>query len=830
MNLDLWWGDVRFACRNAARRPAFTALVVITLALGIGAGSAVFALVDAVLLRSLPYRDPSRLVFVWQTLPSEHVLEVEATPFDFTAWQRARSFASLALVSAESVTVSARAGSAEPERIPAARVSSSLMPLLGLEPRVGRRFSPAEDRADAPPTAILSDGLWRRRFGGSRAALGSSILVNGVPHTIVGVMPPRTLLPGALAGNDDLWLPARFSPEERTNPISHNYTIVGRLADGVTTAAAGAEMTVLAKAIAAEHPDTHKGLGVRLVPLQEQTVGAIRPALFVLLAGVVLLIAIACANAATLLLAQTAQRQQELALRSAIGATSLRLLALALAESLLLALLSGAAGLMFGAWTLRLLLPVFAGALPPGVDAAIDQRAAFAVLALSVTIGVAFALMVAAHRPEQRLLERLQSGVRMTGSARATRTRNVLVATQIALAVVLLASGGLMLRSFARLQHVTPGFDTDHLLTFRLALPDDSYRSAGERTRFAAELTARLRALPGVETAFVNSRLPFGGSRGADGIAIEGRPAAPGDMLVVDQRETTPEYFRGMHIRLRQGREFAATDDARGEPVAIVNRAMAERVLAGWRCAQSPRPCDGRRRRERLAADYRRGGGRAAHQPRSHSRARAVPAVRADAVADLQRRAADGWRPDGRRRVGARRCPDAGPQPPCVRRPYDGGSRRFVDRTDTRDCIAAAGHGAARSGTRGDRDLWFDLVLRGAASGRNRGADCARRNPDLRSASRARTCARAVRDWRGGGHGDRAGVDAAPRHDAVRDPNDGSRDVRRRDRRAAGDDRRRQHRPRTARHAGGSAYGASGRLTSRYAPLACSRSRKKSTA
>jgi len=372
-----------------------------------------------------------------------------------------------------------------------------------------------------------------------------------------------------------------MSAAERDNAISHNYTVVGRLAHDAAPAQAAGEMTTIAATIAADHPDTHRGIGVRLVPVAEQTVGQVRPALMVLLVGIALLLVIACANAATLLLARTSDRHQELAVRMAIGATGGRLLSLALAETLLLSLLGGLAGLAVGDWTLRALLPMFADALPAGAHIDVDARAALVTAALSVAIGVVLAFMVAAHKPTGHLVESLHSAARSTGGARGNRVRGFLVSVQIALAVLLLAAGGLMIRSVNRLRHVQPGFSADHLLTFRIALPDEAYGSGTETARFVDTLIARLQDQPGVLTAAANSRLPFGGSRGANGVAIQGRPAAPGDLLVVDQREVTPAYFRTMGIRLVRGREFSSRDDARAEGVTVINRTMAARFWPG---------------------------------------------------------------------------------------------------------------------------------------------------------------------------------------------------------------------------------------------------------
>jgi putative ABC transport system permease protein len=583
MLLDMWRGDCRFAWRTALRRPAFTALVVCTLALGLGVASAVFALVDPVLLRPLPYRDPSRLVFVWQTLPAHNVFEVEAAPADYTAWRRARSFEDLALVQGESVTLTAgpREAGAEPERVRGARVSASLFPLLGFAPRAGRGFTPEEDADAAAPVVVLGDGLWRRRFGARADALGARVDIDGLPHTIVGIMPRGAHLPPPLAGDDELWMPMRMTPAEGENAISHNYTVIGRLAPGADVKTAAAEMSAVAAAQAAEQPDTHRGIGARVVLVSEQASAQLEPALLALLGAVALLVLIAAANAATLLLARTLERHHELALRSAVGASRSRLVSLAMAEALIHAVLGALAAVVVGSWVLRLLLPFLGDALPAGIEPGIDARVSLATLAVACLVGVCIGALNAWHGPRLCLADDLRGGSRSTAGARAGRARLLLVTSQIALAVVLLAGAGLLGRSFAKLRAVDPGFDPRGVLTFRLALPDVRYGAASGRAAFARSLVERLEAAPEVESAAVISRLPFGGSRGANGFEIAGRPAAPGDLRIADQREVTPAYFRALSIRTIGGRTFTAGDDGRAEPVVVVNRAMADAFWGG---------------------------------------------------------------------------------------------------------------------------------------------------------------------------------------------------------------------------------------------------------
>jgi predicted permease len=320
MSLDLLFRDFALAARNAFRRPGFTLLVVLTLALGIGVNSAVFALLDSVLLRPLPYREPSRIAFLWQTFPSQNIQELEPTAFDYDAWQSLRSFSAIAMARTDTFTLT---GGDNPERVRGSRITSTMMPLLGITPRLGRNFSAEEDLDGTAPVAILSDGLWRRRFGSDADVVGRVVQIDGQSRTIVGVMPRGVSLPGPLAGEDDLWMPARLSPADRVTEIFHSQKILGRLRDGVTLEQASAELETLATQLAAERP-SHRGLGARLTPVTEQTVRSIRPALLLIAGSVGLLLLVASANASTLLLARASNRSHELAVRRPGGAPPAR--------------------------------------------------------------------------------------------------------------------------------------------------------------------------------------------------------------------------------------------------------------------------------------------------------------------------------------------------------------------------------------------------------------------------------------------------------------------------------------------------------------------------
>ena len=566
--------DLRLASRNAARRPGFTLLVALTLALGLGVNSAVFALLDAVLLKPLPYRDPSRLVFVWQTLPEHNVFEVEATPFDYAAWHGVNSFSSLALIRRDTFTL---AGDGEsPERVRGSRVAASLMPLLGITPQLGRGFTADEDTDAAPPVVVLSNGLWRRRFGGDPAVLGRSIRINDVPHTLVGIMPPGASLPGPLAGDDAVWVPVRMTAAEREGATSHNYTVVARLADGVSFERAAAELTAFAARMAAEHPESHRAIGARLVPLGEQTVRAIRPALLVIGGGVALLLLVACANAATLLIARAASRRREIAVRAALGASRRRLLSQAIAECLVYSTLGGVSGLIVGRWALRGLLPLFAASLPPSLSVDVDARAVLFTAVVTLVLGVVFGCVIACQRPRS-LADALSSSAR-TIAGGSGRSRTVLVVAQVTLAVVLLAAAGLMLTSVSKLSRVSPGFNAERVLTFKLALTGSSYASSESRVAFTADLVQRLQATAGIRSAALTSQIPFGGTRGATVVAIEGRPRVAGEpSIIIDQRHITPGYFQTMGVPLLKGRGLTAADDRLAEPVTVINRTMADR-------------------------------------------------------------------------------------------------------------------------------------------------------------------------------------------------------------------------------------------------------------
>jgi putative ABC transport system permease protein len=569
------------ALRNIVRRPAFTLPALLTLALGAGAVSAAFTLLDAVLLRPPAYPHPERLVFVWQTLPRMGVRDLETTPADFGEWtdDRRDTFESLALVAADSFALT---GDGDAERVRGARVSASMWATLGVAPELGRAFSEAEDVEGNGFVVVLSHNLWRRRFAARPQAVGQTIDIDGRPHRIVGVMPATFVLPEPLALNDQLWVPLAFSRAEAHNRVSHNYTVIGRLRQGISIRAADATMAAWARRAAAATPDAHKDLGARAVAVRDQAVKDVRTTLIALVAAAGLVMLIACSNLANLSLARIVGRRHELAVRAALGASRMQLAGLLVAESLLVALGGGALGLVAGGWALRALWPVVGSTLPASTSASVTGAVVVFTLAASLAGGLLCGAIssVAAARGAARDGSGFGDRSGHTGPPR--RTRAALVVSQVALATMLLAAVGVLIRSLVRLSQVDPGYSVERVLTFRVALPDAAYAGAARRLAFVRRFSNEIASLPGVERAGVTSRLPLGGSRGATAFTIDGRvPAARDEQLMADQREVTPGYFSAMRIRVLSGRPFDDEDDENAQGVAMVNKTMAARFWPG---------------------------------------------------------------------------------------------------------------------------------------------------------------------------------------------------------------------------------------------------------
>jgi putative ABC transport system permease protein len=564
--------DLRYAVRMLLKSPGFTAVAVFTLALGIGANTAIFSVVNAVLLRPLPYPDSDRLVQVASTHRQlERWYDWVSYP-DFVDWRNEnRVFENMAAYRTFGFNL---AGGGQPEFVPGMFVSASLFSVLRAEPTLGRSFLPEEEQPGRNRVVIISHGLWQRRFGSDPGLIGKAVQIDGESYTVVGIMPPSFNFPPAGWRNRDIWVPGTRGPE-RDDRNSHNHWVVARLKPGVTIEQAQANMEAIARSLGQRYPGD-RYMGVRVTLLQEKVANNIRPALLVLMGAIGLVLLIACANLANLLLARGVTRQKETAVRQALGASRRRLLRQWLTESLLLALLGGAAGLLLAFQGIELLIR-WGPNLPRLEETTIDLRVLAFTFLLSLASGLIFGIAPALQSSKIDLQEALkESGTRSPVLGRA-RTRSLLVMAEVALALMLLVSAGLLIRSFVRLLEVDPGFNPERILTGEILLPTPKYAEPRRQVAFFKEAVERVEALPGVQAAGGSSSVPlFDNDTG--GIQIEGRPEPhPGELAVEAERpKVTPGYFRAMGIPLLRGRTFTWADNQDSLPVAIISKMAAE--------------------------------------------------------------------------------------------------------------------------------------------------------------------------------------------------------------------------------------------------------------
>jgi putative ABC transport system permease protein len=575
--MDTLLQDLRYAVRTLLRSPGFTLVAALTLALGIGANTAIFSVVNAALLRSLPYPDPDRLVQVWQDSPSRGIASFPFSPGDFADLRsQARTLSGVAAIQSSSFNLT---GDGEPVRVGAARVSASFFDVLGRRPTLGRGFAAAEEREGADHVAVIGQGLWKQRFGGDRRVVGRTLLLNGERYTIVGVVSTGVAIPRDV----ELWVPWALTAQDLANHGGHYATVVGRLAPGATMERAWQELSAVGARIAAQHPDTNTGFGMHLVPLRDELVRQVRPALLVLFAAVGLLLLIACANVSNLLLARAASRSREIAVRAALGAGRWRLVRQLLVESVVLGLAGGAAGLLLAAWGVGLIVRAAGDALRLPTAVSIDGGVLAFTFAVAVLTGVLFGLVPALHASRLDLHETLKEGGRSgTGDARRARSRALLVVAETALAMVLLVGAGLLVKSFATLAGTDPGFRVEHVLTGSIDLPQAAYGTPERQAAFFRALDERAAAIPGVRSAGAATTLPLSGATARIGFHVVGTPpAAPGEQTATGYDVVTPGYFEAIGIPLRRGRTFTARDDAHAPGAVVINEAMARRYFAG---------------------------------------------------------------------------------------------------------------------------------------------------------------------------------------------------------------------------------------------------------
>ena len=581
--MQFFWQDLRYGFRTLLRNPGFCAVAILALALGIGPNTAIFTMVNAVLLKPLPVPEPNRVVMIWGTLLKSGFDQMPVSAADYLEWQKqARSFDAMSAAFAIPEFGLNVSGAGDPERVSAALASKEFLPALGIKPIAGRNFLPEEDRPGGPPAVMVSHALWQRRFHSDPAAIGRILTIDGIPRTVVGVVPHEL---GEMVAAD-LWLPTAINPNdpERRN---HQFGIVARLKSGVTLAEARAEMNVIARRLESAYPATNTGWGVTLFPMAEMFTGRIRPVLLILLGAVGLLLLIACANLANLLLARAATREKEIAIRGALGAGRLRLIRQLLTESLVLALTGGALGLTLASYGVRLMRGIVPDMFPMLQHMSVDVPVLAFTFGISILTGLLFGLVPAWRSSHTDLNTTLKEAAGRSESAGGShRIRSFLLAGEVALAVLLSVSAGLLLRSFVRVTEVNPGVRTANILTMNLSLPEVKYDTPLKRAAFYKDLIERLDALPGVRSAgavlFLPLRVSILSFRiGVNGFQIQGRPPLPPDQRpLADYRTATPGYFSTMGIALRKGRLFDQHDDQDAKRVALVNEAMVRKHFA----------------------------------------------------------------------------------------------------------------------------------------------------------------------------------------------------------------------------------------------------------
>jgi len=570
--------DLRHGARLLVRSPGFTAIAIAALAIGIGANSAIFSVVHALLLQPLPYPDSERLTMIWEhNVPRNNRSNV-VSPGNFIHWREMnRSFEDLAIFTMTFKTTLTAGG--DPREFPAQAASAEFFPVLGVAPKLGRVFT-KEDETQQRRVVVISERMWRGTFGADPSIVDRSVVLNGLANTIVGVMPAWFSI---LDGTVDVWIPLGLPPAART-PRGRGGFVVGRLKAGVSPEAAHEDMVRVHAELTRMFPNFNTGWTARVVPLKEHLAGEIRPALLVLLGAVAFVLLIACANVANLLLARATARSRELAVRAALGAARVRLVRQMLGESLVLAAAGGAAGLLLAWWTIRALRVVVAQRVPiHRLDTVtLDGTVlAFTVLAALVS-GLFFGLVPALTASGGNLHESLKEGGRTGTAARGARVRSVFVVVEVAIALVLLVGAGLLIRSFTQLLSIDRGFDSSRLSTMRVSLPGSRYGEAAQRVQFFQRLQDRVAALPGVHAAGAISALPLSGPGAATRFYIVGRPDAPaGQEPVCDVRIVTGRYFNALGMPLIRGRLFTPRDSGNASNRVLINETMAREYFAG---------------------------------------------------------------------------------------------------------------------------------------------------------------------------------------------------------------------------------------------------------
>ncbi|MEN3330906.1 MAG: hypothetical protein V7641_271 [Blastocatellia bacterium] len=578
------WLDIRYGFRLFVKKPGFTLIVVLTLALGIGANTAIFGIINTVLMHPLPFREPHRLVMLWETNLEEGVSQDQVSPPNLRDWRdQSQVFDGVAAFASTNFTLT---GLDETEKINGSQITPELLPLLGVNPIKGRVFASDEGQPGRDQVVLVAQGLWQRRFGADPNLVSKTITLDGKTYEVVGIMPagfefPKWLEPvgSKNATKAELWTPLSLNNEDANKRGARYLSAIARLKPGVTAAQAQAALVPIAQDLQEKYQE-NQGYSVTVVPLQKQVVGRVERALLIFFGAIILVLLIACTNVANLLLARAAARQKEMAIRAALGGSRWQLIRQLMTESLLLGLAGGLAGLLVAYWAIKFIVASFPDMIPRANEITIDARVFGFTILLSLLTGLLFGITPTLQTLKTDLSEPLKEGGRgSTEGLNRNRTRSILVVAEVALALILLVGAGLLIKSFLRLTSVELGFNTDNLIAMRVALPQSKYKQPYQKEAFFKQLTSRIESLPGMQSVAMTTNLPLSGTNMSFRFMIEGRPAPPTEILLAQYHAISPNYFRTMGIELRQGREFNEQDEAEAQPVVIVNETLARRFF-----------------------------------------------------------------------------------------------------------------------------------------------------------------------------------------------------------------------------------------------------------
>ena len=573
--------DFRYGIRSLLKRPSFTAIAVITLALGIGANAAIFSLVNAVLLRSLPLADPDRLVMIWEDASFVGFPRNTPAPANYVDWKtQSQVFSGMAAQDTLSFNLT---GDGEPEKVEAFGVTADFFPLLGVKPALGRVFTKEEDTPGANKVVILNHTLWQQRYGGEQDIIGRQLLLDGEKYTVVGVMPSGFQFLDSKIG---LWVPIAFTAEELTHRNSHYLMVVARLKPGITVAQANAEVQTIQQRIGRDHPNEAGRINAYVLPLRDQVAGDVRRPLLVLSVAVGFVLLIACANIANLLLSRAATRRREMAVRAALGASRMRIVRQLLVEGLLMSTAGALCGLVLAWWSFSFLQRLIPDGLAASTKLALDIQVLGFTLLLTFITTLIFALIPAFQISKIDLNLALKQGGGRSGlNAGGNRLRSAMVVAEVALALVLLVGAGLLIQTFFKLRDQYASLRSESVLTLRTVLPDNKYSEPAQRANFYKQVLARVQALPGVVSAGYATTIPLAWKGGTSGFTPEGRTLdqmrSGGVGFDANHRQVSTDYFKTMGISLQRGRSFNDSDNEQSMKVAVINETMARQYWPG---------------------------------------------------------------------------------------------------------------------------------------------------------------------------------------------------------------------------------------------------------